>query len=107
MTGAPTRIREVGLSEAVARVRDGALVVDVREPAEWSAGHVAGAVLLPLGEVRGRIGDVVPDHDVPIVLHCAVGARSARAAAWLAELGYRDVVNLRAPIDGWAAAGGA
>lgn len=59
----------------MARARDGALVVDVREPAEWSAGHVAGAVHLPLGEVRERIGEVVPDHDVPIVLHCAVRAR--------------------------------
>jgi sulfur-carrier protein adenylyltransferase/sulfurtransferase len=107
MTGARPTIREVGLAEGVALARDGHRVIDVREPGEWATGHVSGASLLPLAEVRARIEEVAPDRDTPLLLHCAVGERSAAAAAWISELGYRTVVNLRADIGGWADAGGA
>ena len=107
MTVPGAAVREVDLAEAVTLVRDGHRVIDVREAAEWAGGHVAGAVLLPLGELRGRIRQVAPDLDAPLLLHCQVGARSGLAAELLVELGYRRVVNLRAPIAGWAAAGGA
>ena len=107
MTASHGTVREVGLAEGVALAADGHRVIDVRERSEWEAGHVAGAVHLPLGEVRERIAELAPDADAPLLVHCEVGARSARAAQWLAELGYRDVVNLRAPIGGWSAAGGA
>jgi sulfur-carrier protein adenylyltransferase/sulfurtransferase len=100
-------IREVDAAEAVALAHDGYRVIDVREPAEWEAGHVAGATLLPLGEVMERIDDVVPDRRTPLLLHCAVGARSGRAATRLARLGYTNVVNLKAPIGQWKEAGGA
>jgi sulfur-carrier protein adenylyltransferase/sulfurtransferase len=99
--------REVGLAEGVAMARDGYRVIDVREPREWDAGHVAGATLVPLGEVEERISEVAPDRDAPLLLHCAVGARSGRAAAWLAKQGYTNVVNLAAPISAWQSAGGA
>jgi molybdopterin/thiamine biosynthesis adenylyltransferase/rhodanese-related sulfurtransferase/proteasome lid subunit RPN8/RPN11 len=99
--------REVGLAEGVAMARAGYLVIDVREPNEWDAGHVAGATLVPLGEIEQRMDAVAPDRDTPLLLHCAVGARSARAASWLAHQGYTNVVNLAAPISGWQAAGGA
>jgi sulfur-carrier protein adenylyltransferase/sulfurtransferase len=99
--------REVDAAEAVALARSGYHVIDVREPAEWDAGHVTGPTLLPLGEVRERIGEVAPDPTAPLLLHCAVGGRSRRAAAALVEMGYTDVVNLDAPIGDWRAQGGA
>jgi sulfur-carrier protein adenylyltransferase/sulfurtransferase len=99
-------IREVGTQEAIRLAADGYRVIDVREQHEWDAGHVAGATLLPLGEVA-RIGEVVPDRTTPLVLHCKSGARSARAAAFLSAQGYTDVVNLKALIDEWPRAGGA
>lgn len=101
-----TSVREVGLADGVAMAREGAIVIDVREPAEWDAGHVAGAVHLPLATVDARIGEVVSDRHAPVLLYCTVGARSARAAAAMVELGYTAVANLQAPIEGWAAAGG-
>ena len=101
------RYREVGLEEAVELARNGYRVIDVREPSEWDAGHVAGAVLVPLGEVPQRIGEVVPDRGIPLLVHCAVGARSERAAAWLVQSGYTDVVNLKGPISRWRETGGA
>lgn len=99
--------RDVGVPDAVALARDGYRVIDVREQSEWDAGHVAGATLLPLADVQARIGEVVPDKATPLLIHCAVGARSARASSWLAQLGYTDVVNVKGPIGSWQEAGGA
>ena len=100
-------LREVSAAEAVALAREGYRVIDVREQNEWDAGHVAGATLLPLREVPERIGEVAPDRAAPLLLHCAVGARSGRAAAYLVQLGYTDVVSLKGPLDHWKQHGGA
>ena len=99
--------READVAEAVALAREGFTVVDVREQTEWDAGHVEGAVHLPLTELPDRIGSVVPDRDAPLLLHCAVGARSERAASRLAEMGYTNVVNLKGTIGRWKELGGA
>ncbi|MGH2416750.1 MAG: rhodanese-like domain-containing protein, partial [Candidatus Limnocylindria bacterium] len=86
--------RQVDTATAVGMANDGYRVIDVREPAEWDAGHVAGATLVPLADLTQRIADVAPDRDAPLLLHCASGARSSRAAGWLVQMGYTDVVNL-------------
>jgi len=99
--------REVSGAEAVALARDGYRVVDVREQSEWDAGHVVGATLLPLADVPQRIGDVEPDRNARLLLHCAVGARSGRAAGWLTQMGYTNVVSMKAPIGHWKENGGA
>jgi molybdopterin/thiamine biosynthesis adenylyltransferase/rhodanese-related sulfurtransferase len=100
-------IREVTTAaEAIGLARDGYRVIDVREPAEWESGHVAGATLVPLADLAERIGEVEPNRDAPLLLHCASGARSARAAGWLAQMGYTDVVNYKGPINQWKEAGG-
>jgi sulfur-carrier protein adenylyltransferase/sulfurtransferase len=100
------RFREVTTAEAIALADDGYRVIDVREPSEWDAGHIPDATLLPLAEVPQRIGEVAPDRDAPILLHCAVGGRSRRAAGWLSQLGYTTIANLNAPIAQWKASGG-
>ncbi len=107
MTDHPSHaFRDADTAEAVRLAKDGFHVIDVREPSEWDAGHIAGATLLPLAEIVGRITEIVPDRDAPILLYCAVGGRSARAASWLIQLGYTNVVNLKAPITQWKGRGG-
>jgi rhodanese-related sulfurtransferase len=76
-------------------------VVDVREQVEWVHGHIEGAVHIPLGSLPERTSDV-PDGQVLVV--CKVGARSARAVAYLAQSGH-DVVNLDGGMLDWEAAG--
>jgi sulfur-carrier protein adenylyltransferase/sulfurtransferase len=98
--------REVDTAEAVRLADQGFLVIDVREQTEWDVGHVAGATLLPIAVVADRIAEVAPDRDAPLLLHCAVGVRSGRAASWLVQLGYTNVVNLHAPITEWRDRGG-
>jgi sulfur-carrier protein adenylyltransferase/sulfurtransferase len=107
MTNDQKPFREVNAAEAVALSRDGYRVIDVREQGEWDAGHIAGATLLPLADVPQRIGEVQPDKDAPLLLHCAVGGRSARAAGWLTQMGYTNVVSMKAPIGHWKEQGGA
>ena len=99
-------VREVGIDEAI-RLRDaGSLVIDVREPLEWDAGHVAGALHIPLGDFADRMESDIPDRAAPLLLYCHSGARSGRAAQYLAAHGYENVANLKALIDGWPAHGG-
>jgi rhodanese-related sulfurtransferase len=70
---------------------DGQLV-DVREPAEFAAGTLPGATNIPLGELPSRLSEL--DRDRRVVLLCRSGGRSANAAAFLANSGFADVVNL-------------
>lgn len=99
-------VREVDIDEGI-RLRDaGSTVVDVREPFEWDAGHVAGALHIPLTELPTRLASDLPDRSAPLLLYCRSGARSERAAQFLAANGYEDVTNLKALISGWAARGG-
>jgi molybdopterin/thiamine biosynthesis adenylyltransferase/rhodanese-related sulfurtransferase len=100
-------IRQVGTAEALRLAAAGRRIIDVREPVEWKQGHIAGATLVPLADLVTRIGEVVPDRSTPLLLHCLSGARSARGAARLAELGYSDVVNLKAHLSEWQTLGGA
>lgn len=88
--------------EAAALVDGGALLLDVREPEEWQAGHAAGAVWIPMGELLGRLPEVPRDRRVVAV--CRVGGRSERVAGALLQRGY-DVVNLAGGMQAWASAG--
>lgn len=80
----------------------GVTVIDVREPHEYTEGHVPGATPIPLGEVPDRADEVPAGETVYLV--CAMGGRSLKAAEHLAGLG-RDVVNVAGGTKGWIAAG--
>jgi rhodanese-related sulfurtransferase len=93
-------------SVPVAQLPDGAVLLDVREPDEWVAGHIAGAVHVPMNTVPSRLAHA-PDSlpaDAPIVVICRVGARSAQVTAWLRSRGY-DAVNLDGGMLAWTRAG--
>ena len=75
------------------------LVVDVREPAEFDSGHIAGARLAPLGTVESDLADVKKDQE--IVLVCRSGRRSAKAYEALAARGYTNLLNLEGGMLAW------
>jgi rhodanese-related sulfurtransferase len=78
-----------------------AVLLDVREPDEWQAGHIEGALHIPLAQLPLRTGEL-PDGELFVV--CRSGGRSARAVAWLGQHGY-SAVNLDGGMGAWAAAG--
>ncbi|MGZ8695378.1 MAG: molybdopterin-synthase adenylyltransferase MoeB [Gaiellaceae bacterium] len=84
---------------------DPPVLVDTREPAEWSQGHLEGATLIPPAVVTEQIGSVAPDRDRPVLLYCRSGVRSLRAAQALKALGYAEPINVDGGIIAWEAAG--
>jgi rhodanese-related sulfurtransferase len=87
-------------------VPDDGVVLDVREPDEWSQGHIPGARHVPMNSVPATAAyepQTVP-ADERIYVVCHVGGRSAQVTAWLRRQGY-DAVNVAGGMDRWAQAG--
>lgn len=84
-------------SAARALIETGATVIDVRSQAEFSAGHLATAVNLPVDSIASRIAEVealvAGDRSRPIVVYCAAGSRAAKAKIALEAEGFTHVVN--------------
>ena len=93
-----TRQRSVG-AEAHQRVAAGAMLVDVRTPDEFAAGHLPGAVNIPVEELPRRFAEL-GSPEKPLVVYCRSGARSSRAERLLKERGFQDVFNL-GPMSAW------
>lgn len=87
---------------AVADLPADAVLLDVREPDEWAAGHAPDARHLPMSQLTARL-DEVPDTD-PLYIVCRSGGRSARVVAFLTQEG-RSAVNVEGGMQAWAAAG--
>lgn len=83
--------------------RNEVVMVDVREPSEFEIEHIAGALLLPLSSFDPEMFPTLPGKTV--VLHCAIGKRSAAAGKMLLKEGHIDVVHLTGGIEAWKAAG--
>lgn len=94
--------REIGAAELAATLRDGRhlVLLDVREPFEWDICHLDEAVLIPLGELPGRLGEL--DGHQEIVTYCHHGMRSMRALEILKAAGFPNVRSLRGGIHAWA-----
>ena len=84
---------KMSLEITAAEIPDGALLIDVREPNEWNAGHIEGAQHIPLRTLPQQLDAIPRDRDV--VLYCAVGARSAHALEFLRAHGYTRAMHLK------------
>ncbi|HVX34406.1 MAG TPA: rhodanese-like domain-containing protein [Solirubrobacterales bacterium] len=90
--------KEISRAEAREMVDKGAQLVDVRADHEWEAGHLPGAVHIPLAELPQHLDEI--DKDRPVILYCRGGNRSSMATTALAEAGY-DAVKLAEGAVGW------
>ena len=98
--------RGISPAQATALInREDAVVIDVREAAEFSAGHLLNARHIPLGELEKRLGDLDKFKDKPVILNCQSGGRSSSACAILAKAGFTNVHNLEGGIEAWVQAG--
>jgi len=78
-----------------------AVIVDVRENDEWNAGHIAGAIHIPLGEIQNRVAELTQYQSQPIITQCRSGARSAKAANILKVAGFTNVHNMDGGLNAW------
>jgi len=95
-------IREVDSVAALQLINHkNALVLDVREEDEYKAGHVLNSKLIPLGKLKGRIGELEKYRDRAIVVVCRSGVRSATACATLGKQGFTQAYNLSGGVNAW------
>ena len=67
-TGAPARLpAEITVQQAAQKQKEGAFILDVREPSEWNESHIAGATLIPLGQLSSRLKEVPKDKEVVVI----------------------------------------
>ena len=83
--------KEITQEEAYEMMTDEVIILDVREPYEFEAGHIEGAINLPLDSVEDVAANILEDKDATILVYCTGGVRSKKAAKKLASLGYTDV----------------
>lgn len=106
VVAAKSQCREVSVEDAQALVRSAGAVIDVREPDEYAAGHLAGAVNLPRGLLEFKLSGTpaLEPRDLSMVVYCKSGGRSALAANTMQNMGYLHVVSLAGGYDSWVEA---
>ena len=89
---------ELDPAAAAERIESGAQLVDVRQDYEWEAGHIEGAVHIPLEDLPGRADEI--DRERPVVFGCRTGSRSSFATAAFREAGF-EAYNLAGGLQAW------
>jgi rhodanese-related sulfurtransferase len=84
-----------------AALAEGRLLLDVRTPEEYAAGHVPDATLIPLQELEGRLDEIAAWRERGVVAYCERGGRAEQAAQRLREAGFEDVVLLDGSMRRW------
>jgi phage shock protein E len=88
------RSGQISSREALAHLKNGAMVIDVRSTGEFKSGHLPAAINLPLDEIVTALPRRVKDKNQVLLLHCQSGMRSGMARQKLRRLGYVNAFNL-------------
>jgi rhodanese-related sulfurtransferase len=107
----PQGVPSIAAREAAAAVDQAAapdagtrpLIIDVREPDEFTQERIAGVVLMPISQFVARHAELPKDR--PLLMLCAAGSRSSSATMYLLQAGWTDVRNITGGMIGWRAAG--
>ena len=95
-------VRGISAAQAVQLMnREKAVVVDVSDPHEFVAGHIAGSKNIPLAELEAKLASTVKNKNLPLILVCRSGARSLGAAATASKLGFAQPQSLAGGILAW------
>lgn len=81
------------------------VVLDVRTPEEFAAGHVPGAINVPHDQVEARLGELRPFQGKDVVVYCRSGRRAGMALSVLEKAGFRQLGHLEGDMNAWSAAG--
>ena len=96
---------KVSTNDAVQLInREKAVLIDVSEPAEYAAGHAAGAKSVPFGQLEASTAALPKNKALPLVVVCPTGSRAGRAVATLKKLGFENARALAGGLEAWRAA---
>jgi rhodanese-related sulfurtransferase len=104
---AKTEIKKVTAADVKAAIdkQEKAVILDVRDPEEYKAGHLPGAINVTRGKLEFTVWDRVPDRDAKIYVYCLTAARSSLATKTLNDLGYKNAILMDAHFEEWVKAG--
>jgi rhodanese-related sulfurtransferase len=104
---AKAEIKKVSAADIKAAIdkKEKAVLLDVRDPNEYSAGHLPGAINVSRGTLEFNVWDKVSDKNAKIYVYCKTAGRSALATKTLNELGYKNAVLMDAQFEDWIKAG--
>lgn len=104
---AKAQISEIDIATAAQSIAQGVTLIDIREPAEFEAGQLAGAVSIPRGVLEFKTVDhpALANKDSRIVIYCRSGGRASLSALNLQRLGYTNIESIAGGIEAWKAAG--
>jgi rhodanese-related sulfurtransferase len=94
---------EITVAQAAQKRDQGAFILDVRQPEEWTQFHIPGATLIPLGELPNRLKEVPKNQEVVVV--CRTGHRSAQGRDILRNSGFTQVTSMAGGVTEWQAQG--
>jgi rhodanese-related sulfurtransferase len=95
--------KEISVERAAAEKDAGAFILDVRETSEWTQFHIPGAVVIPLGQLGDRLGELPRDKAIVVVCHS--GARSAMGLDIIRKAGFGKSSSMTGGLIAWQAAG--
>jgi rhodanese-related sulfurtransferase len=95
------KIQQEALLERMEKKDTSMVILDVRTPEEYAAGHVPGAINIPYTHLPARLSEIPDAGDKEIVLYCATGVRSERAAERMREQGYTRLLHLDGDMKAW------
>ena len=103
---AKSRVKEITIDQARERLKQNpkAILVDVREDAEWQNGHAAEAIHLGKGILERDLEKSIPDPNTEVIMYCGGGFRSALSADAAQKMGYKNVTSLIGGYKGLVAA---
>jgi len=104
---AKAAIPELTVAQAKTNIdkRSYKVILDVREPKEFRAGHIPGAMNVPRGLLEFQVSGKIPDKSTPLLVYCKTGGRGCLAGQTLQKMGYNNVTNMDGGWKGWEKAG--
>lgn len=106
VTQAKAQISEIDIDAAEQAMLEADLVIDVREPEEFKAGHLQGAINIPRGmlEFKLSMDEALQDRSLNVVIYCKTSGRAALSAQAMKQMGYLHVQSIAGGTDAWQAA---
>ena len=105
-TGEKNRYQNVGVKEAFDLIQNNAtLILDVRTPGEYTAGHIKNSVLIPVQILKNDIEKIIAYKNSPVLVYCRSGNRSVTASNILNQNGFKEIYNLKGGIKDWVRKG--
>lgn len=94
-------INNIDVAQSRDMQKQGALLLDVREPDEFADGHAPGSKLIPLGQLQSRVNEIGDFKRNPVVIICRSGRRSMQAASILGQMGFTSIYNVQGGMIAW------